>query len=149
MDRTYVYCEIKWTDSPNCIKCQWACPNCLSSLKMIIKSNGIITKKEPEELSYRDEVLAKLDHIDESKTLTSGDRGDIMTVLLPILNKYRELGMQLHIPASHIKSIEFDTIDCRSRMNKMIEEWLNWKYDTVTYGLPTFKLLKGAMLARM
>ncbi len=70
---------------------------------------------------------------------------DILDGLTDVPDRYYEIGTMLNLSSAALNSIKNRSTSDAMAMSSVVKEWLNQKYDTVRFGLPTWKKLVDAV----
>ena len=70
---------------------------------------------------------------------------EVQCDLLDVAHKWKGLGKALRLRPNVLNWIEADCPDVNSRMEEVLTEWLQQAYNTVRFGLPSWKLLVAAV----
>ena len=88
-------------------------------------------------------------HFNNSNHLSNAtveeDLFDILEQILPILTKWRALGLGLRLQPSRLEQIEVERISPRERMTRVLTVWLRGSYNMERFGLPSWRMLLNAV----
>ena len=71
---------------------------------------------------------------------------DILLDIHHVAPKWKAVGLLLRLHPSELELIEADhEADVMSRLQAVVNKWLNRSYDTATHGLPSWELLVAAI----
>ena len=69
----------------------------------------------------------------------------MMGELVPVIARWRRIGMALRIDPAKLDVIEGENTDLYTRLSKTVTLWLNKTYDTKKYGNPSWNFLSDAV----
>ena len=69
----------------------------------------------------------------------------MMGELVPVIARWRRIGMALRIDPDKLDVIEGENTDLDTRLSKTLTLWLNKTYDTKKYGNPSWNFLADAV----
>ena len=69
----------------------------------------------------------------------------MMDELVPVIARWRQIGMALRINPAQLDVIEGESGELDTRLSKTVTLWLNKTYDTKKYGNPSWNSLADAV----
>ena len=73
------------------------------------------------------------------------DLFDVYTELLNVAHNWRGVGIALRLHPDLLNRIEADHSNVKTRLEKVLTEWLQKAYDTTRFGQPSWQLLVTAV----
>ena len=82
-----------------------------------------------------------LNHINAA----TDDLFDVMSELLPVVARWKGIGLALRLDPSQLDEIESDNRNSNECLIRVLTLWLNKAYNTERFGEPSWKLLARAV----